>query len=184
MRLFFLFIICFFVSNSGFAQKNETEKKDSEISENPPGLTRVQKVTLLSLVPGGGQVYNEKYWKVPVIYAGFGLLTYSFIFYNKEYSAVRASYIQRLNNEPVTNLEYENVPTEMLYSLRESYRKSRDLSAIGLVGWYAFNLIDAAVDAHLKEFDVSDKLSIRLKPQYSIGYAGNYAGLNLQIRLK
>ncbi|MDZ4668354.1 MAG: DUF5683 domain-containing protein [bacterium] len=165
------------------AQQSET-KSSKDAVENPPGMSRVQKATLLSLVPGGGQIYNERYWKVPVIYVGFGVLTYSFIFYNKAFNEVRLSYIQRLNNEPVSNLEYQNVPTEMLYSLRESYRKSRDLSAIGLVGWYAFNLIDAAVDAHLKEFDVSDKLTLKVKPQYGIGYAGTYTGLNLQFRLK
>jgi len=185
MRVIFLLLFGFILGLGVFAQQVDTlAPKKVDITENPPGLSRVQKATLLSLVPGGGQIYNERYWKVPVIYAGFGVLTYSFIFYNREYNEVRAAYIQSLNKEPVTNPEYENVPTEMLYSIRESYRKSRDLSAIGIVGWYAFNLIDAAVDAHLKEFDVSDKLSLKIKPQYGIGYAGNYAGLNLQIRLK
>jgi hypothetical protein len=56
------------------------------------------------------------------------------------------------------------------------------LSVIGILGLYAFNLIDAAVDAHLKEFDVTDKLSLQLKPVYHLGLAGNYTGLNLRIR--
>jgi hypothetical protein len=70
----------------------------------------------------------------------------------------------------------------MLFGLREYYRKNRDLSVIGILGLYAFNLIDAAVDAHLKEFDVTDKLSLQLKPVYQLGLAGNYTGLNLRIR--
>jgi hypothetical protein len=145
-------------------------------------LSNVQKATLYSLIPGGGQVYNHRYWKVPVIYVGFGLLTYSFIFYNKVYGEVRVSYKESINGIPIANPEYANVPEEMLYTLRESYKKSRDLSAIGLAGWYVFNLIDAAVDAHLQEFDVSDKLTLKITPQYQFGYAGAYTGLQLRFK--
>ena len=98
------------------------------------------------------------------------------------YDDVRLAYLQRLNKEAVTNPEYANVPTEMLFGLREYYRKNRDLSVIGMVGLYAFNLIDAAVDAHLREFDVTDKLSFQVKPVYQVGLAGNYSGINLRIR--
>ncbi|MCE2740885.1 MAG: DUF5683 domain-containing protein [Sphingobacteriales bacterium] len=144
-------------------------------------LTRPQKATLLSLIPGGGQIYNQKYWKVPVVYIGFGALAYSTLMNQQYYDEVRLAYLQRINKEPVTNPEYANVPTEMLFGLREYYRKNRDLSVIGLFGLYAFNLIDAAVDAHLREFDVTDKLSLQLKPVYQMGFAGNYSGLKYLI---
>lgn len=146
------------------------------------GLTIPQKATILSLIPGGGQIYNQKYWKLPVIYAGFGALAYATIKNQQFYDEVRLAYLQRLNKEAVTNPEYANVPTEMLFGLREYYRKNRDLSVIGMVGLYAFNIIDAAVDAHLREFDVTDKLSFQVKPVYHMGLAGNYSGINLRIR--
>lgn len=147
-------------------------------------LSDVQKATLLSLIPGGGQIYNGKYWKVPVIYAGFAALTYSFIFYEQVYSESREAYKQKVNGEPVTNPEYANVPEEMLYSVRESYRKSRDLSVIGLAGLYAFNLLDAAVDAHLKGFDVGENLSMRIVPGFQPATGGMVAVVRVGLRLK
>ncbi len=145
-------------------------------------MSKPKKATLYSLIPGGGQIYNKSYWKVPIIYAGFGALTYSFIFYDKVYNDVRTAYIQKTNNQTVTNPEYANVPEEMLYTLRESYRKSRDLSVIGMAGWYAFNLIDAAVDAHLKEFDVGESLSMQVRPQFQVTPVGQYTGLHVRLR--
>ncbi len=175
-----LFFIALFWFEPSHAQRVEPKKDAaSEIKEH---MSKVKKATLLSLVPGGGQVYNHRIWKVPIIYAGFGALIYSFQFYNKTYNEVRASYIESINGLPITNPEYVNVSQDMLYNLRESYRKSRDLSVIGLGGWYAFNLIDAAVDAHLKEFDVSDKLTLKISPSYQYSYAGQYGGLKLQLK--
>jgi hypothetical protein len=181
MQKFLLLILV-----NGFILGTFAQSKDSTSVVKLPfaksELTRPQKATLLSLIPGGGQIYNQKYWKVPVVYVGFGALAYSTLMNQQYYDEVRLAYLQRINKEPVTNPEYANVPTEMLFGLREYYRKNRDLSVIGLFGLYAFNLIDAAVDAHLREFDVTDKLSLQLKPVYQMGLAGNYSGLNLRIR--
>ncbi len=143
---------------------------------------RAKKATLYGLIPGGGQVYNKSYWKVPVVYAGFGVLTYSLMFYNREYNSVREAYIQRINGQVVTNPEFSNVPEYMLYNVRESYRKSRDLSAIGIFGWYALTILDATVEAHLKEFDVGENLSFRIKPAYQVTSFGNNFGIKLQAR--
>ena len=185
IRRISLFLTCFLffltaAKSQAIDQNKEVPKNDAEKLVHGDGSVR--KAVLLSIIPGGGQIYNHSYWKVPVIYVGFGVLTYSFIFYDKAYNEVRAAYIQKINNEPITNPEYENVPEEMLYSLRESYKKSRDLSVIGIAAWYTFNLIDAAVEAHLKGFDVSDKLSLKIKPQYQVGYAGYYGGVSLKLK--
>lgn len=176
--------VLFLFGPSASAQQANPEKKPTELvtPNQKKEMSHVKKATLYSIIPGGGQIYNKSYWKVPVIYVGFGALTYSFIFYNQLYGDVRASYIQSINGQPITNLEYANVPEEMLYTLRESYRKSRDLSAIGLAGWYVFNLVDAAVDAHLQEFDVSDKLSLKITPDYRYSYTGYSTGINLKFR--
>ncbi len=179
-RLIFLILIAFIWFEPSHAQRVEPKKEQSAEVKEP--MSDMKKATLLSLVPGGGQVYNHRVWKVPIIYAGFGALIYSFQFYNKTYTEVRAAYIESINKKPITNPEYANVSQDMLYNLRESYRKSRDLSVIGLAGWYAFNLIDAAVDAHLRGFDVSDKLSIKITPSYQYTYAGQYSGLKVQLK--
>ncbi len=149
-----------------------------------PPMAAPKKAMLYSLIPGGGQYYNKKYWKVPVIYIGFGALIYSFNFYNTEYNRVRQAYIQSINNQPITDPEFANVPQDMLYNVRESYRKSRDLSIIGMVGLYALNLIDAAVDAHLSGFDVTDKLSLRIKPDYQYYRGSSYVGLNIKLSIR
>ncbi|MDP3927560.1 MAG: DUF5683 domain-containing protein [Bacteroidota bacterium] len=177
--LLFIVLSCFVCAVIG-QTKDSTNK--TLLPEPKTEMSRPKKATLLSLIPGGGQIYNQKYWKVPVIYVGFGALVYSTGFNQQLYDEVRLAYQQRLKDEPVTNPEYANVPTEMLFGLREYYRKNRDLSVIGMFGLYAFNLIDAAVDAHLREFDVTDKLSMQIKPVYQLGLAGNYTGLNLRLR--
>ena len=187
IRVVGLFLICFFINLSqaqsqAIEQEKEAPKKGAEKVNHGNGS--VKKATLLSIIPGGGQIYNHSYWKVPVIYIGFGVLTYSFIFYDKAYNDVRAAYIQKVNNQPVTNPEFENVPEVMLFSIRESYKKSRDLSVVGMAAWYTFNLLDAAVDAHLKGFDVSDKLSLKIMPQYQMSYAGFYSGVSFKLSLK
>lgn len=158
MRLICLTALLF-LSTGLFAQRADTTRH----AEKKP-MSSMKKATLLSLVPGGGQIYNGRVWKVPVIYAGFAALTYSYLFYQELYTDVRTAYKEKVQGQAVSNPEYANVPEEMLYSIRESYRKSRDRSVLGLVGLYAFNLLDAAVDAHLKGFDVGDNLSLKAAP--------------------
>ncbi|MBC7383810.1 MAG: hypothetical protein H7296_12595 [Bacteroidia bacterium] len=168
--------------NQLLAQKILADTVGIKITKVP--MADPKKATLYSLIPGGGQIYNKKYWKVPVIYVGFGLLTYSFIFYNEEYNRVRTAYKQKLNNEPITDPEFANVPEETLLRTRESYGKSRDLSIIAMAGIYVLNLVDAAVDAHLKGFDVSDKLSLKIKPSYNYSLGNTYVALNFKLCLK
>lgn len=170
MLAFFLSVVC-------LAQE-QPKQQEKNTAVDP----KARKAALYGLIPGGGQVYNKSYWKVPVVYAGFGVLTYSLMFYNREYNAVREAYIQKINKQTVSNPEFANVPENMLYNVRESYRKSRDLSAIGIVGWYAFTILDATVEAHLKGFDVGENLSLRVKPDYQFNAFGSSMGLKLQAR--
>jgi len=163
------------------AQQIDTTAPKSVVK--PLEDNRPKKATLYALIPGGGQIYNKSYWKAPVIYVGYGVLVYSYMFYNNEYNIVREAYRQTINGETVTNPDYANVPEDMLYNLRESYRKYRDLSVIGVAAWYALGIVDAAVEAHLKEFDVGDNLSLKLKPSYQIAQTGlpNF-GVKIQAR--
>jgi len=168
-----LILICF---QSVFAQQKPAESKKEP---NP-----YQKVTLISLVPGAGQIYNKKYWKVPIIYAGFAALGYSYYFYSNEYNSVREAYSQKINNQPITNPDLANVPAAMLLNVRESYRKSRDLSLISMVGLYALQVMDATVDAHLKGFDMNDNLSLRVSPDVYPTQYGTFTGLTLTLNFR
>ncbi|MFN4082262.1 MAG: DUF5683 domain-containing protein [Bacteroidia bacterium] len=149
--------------------------------KNEPNKHSPKKATLYSLIPGGGQIYNRKYWKVPIIYAGFAALAYSTYFNNTEYNRFKTAYRQSVAQQPITDPELANVPQQMLRNTREFYQKNRDLSVIGIAGLYALNLIDAAVDAHLKQFDVSDNLSLRIKP--TINYNFGFATTSVQLQL-
>ena len=170
-----LFLLLVLVLGSVKAQKNKPV---------PKSMSPYTKVTLISLIPGAGQIYNKKYWKVPIVYAGFAALTYSYIFYSNEYNDVRKSYQQSLNKQTITSSYYANFPVEMLYATREDYRKSRDLSLIGMVGLYALQILDATVDAHLKGFDMNENLGLKIDPSFPIVNGQASAGIHLTLQIK
>jgi hypothetical protein len=127
-----------------------------------------KKATIYSAVlPGLGQAYNRKYWKIPVIYAGLGACTYFFFTNNNEYQRTRKALIARLDTDPLTidnDFTDPRYTDALLQDRKNYYRKSRDLSAIIAVLLYAANIIDADVDAHFMGFNVDDKLSLQLNP--------------------
>jgi len=125
------------------------------------------KATIMSAcLPGLGQVYNKKYWKVPVIYAGFGIFTY-FIYTNADqYLNFKCAYIESVQG--TTNGNYSDLvqrySTQDLLSWRENYRRNLEISILLTAVWYAINILDAVVDAHLYTFNISDNLSIKIEP--------------------
>lgn len=144
--------------------------------------------TILSaVIPGAGQIYNRKYWKVPFIYAGLGGLGYVFYNAQQNYSYYQKNLRHEADTDPGTINETGFGITE-LQSEKIRYRKQRDLFAFGLIAVYALNIIDANVDAHLKTFDVSDDLSliIKAKPLFTPSAKGGglTAGLNISLRWK
>lgn len=144
-----------------------------------------RRATILSAVlPGLGQAYNKKYWKIPIIYAGLGGLGYMFAVNNKEFNFYRKNLIAE-NDDDDNTKNTTRYSSNDLKILKVTYRKNRDFAAIGLSLIYLFNLIDANVDAHLKTFDVSDDLSIHIDPWQSIlrtngGYR-TASGLSLKL---
>lgn len=115
------------------------------------------------ILPGWGQVYNRSAWKVPIIYAGFGGLAYMFVFNHKEYRYHKLAAIC-ISEDCAGYPEFEGFSQENVISTREFHRRYRDMSVIIAGLWYALNGIDAYVEAHLQPFDVSDDLSLRIKP--------------------
>ena len=141
-------------------------KKKSKVKVYSPGKAALRS----AIIPGWGQVYNKKYWKVPIIYAGLGI-TAGIFFYNLEtYQDTRMAYTIRVTEDTA---RYDEIPdylqpisTESLRYYRDSYRQSMDYSILVFLLIWGLNVVDAAVDAHLKSFDVSPDLSLKFKPYY------------------
>lgn len=125
-----------------------------------------KKAALFSMVlPGLGQAYNKKYWKLPVIYVGAAGLSYLINFEQTNYIKYRTAYKYRIDGDPLTIDNYVGKYTdESLNNLQTFYHRYRDLSVIAAATLYLLNIIDASVDAHLFTFDVSDDLSFKIHP--------------------
>jgi hypothetical protein len=148
-------------------------KKDRLIVEKTKDTITYQhspkKAMLLSaLLPGSGQIYNKKYWKAPVVWTGFAVFGYFINQNNREYQRFRRAYNYNVDEDSTTISEFPNVSPNLLANERDIFRKWRDLSIILTVGWYALNIIDANVDAHLFEFDVSDVARVRWEPTFNM----------------
>ncbi|HTJ12933.1 MAG TPA: DUF5683 domain-containing protein [Dinghuibacter sp.] len=144
-----------------------------------------QKATIRSaIIPGWGQVYNHKYWKVPIVYGG--LVTIALIFnYNiKQYKQLRHAYtvLTELQNGDSSQIRTIDT-TFLLYSpqdvqfARNEARQNVDYSVLAFILMWGLNVIDATVDAHLHEFDVTDRLTLSLEPKSAS--TGGIAGLSL-----
>jgi hypothetical protein len=166
------------------------------------------KATMFSAaLPGFGQIYNRKYWKIPLVYAGFGALGYSLAFNITHYNAYIRGYQDFTDNIKETqsylNLIHGYNPAEydpVLYPntatpgnaqtikdglLRQVdyYRKYRDLSYMGIAAWYIVSILDANVDASLSDYEISDNINITLVPAPRPNYYFTGLGMNLCLRI-
>ena len=149
------------------AKTTETAKP-----EKSKKLTRPTKAAIMSAcLPGLGQIYNRKWWKVPIVYAGLGGLGYFSYNNYSEYRSYLHAYEYKTGDLPegVTLTDYEaqlaNKYAEgQLQTYKESYRRNFELFTILTTVWYALNIVDAVVDGHLYNYDISDDLSINVDP--------------------
>ena len=158
------------VSNDSIQISNE-----KTVKKHIPG-----KATMYSAVlPGLGQIYNKKYYKLPIIYGGFVGLGYMINFYNKNYFAFKQAYFDLNDNNPLTKSyettfpdKYWNYSDKSNYTQYNSkfleiidyYRRNRDIYIIATVGFYLLNVLDANVDAHFMNFDISEDLTLNFEP--------------------
>jgi len=173
--VFFLVILFFETGFSVFGQETE---QDSIKTKKPAVEHSPRKATIYSAVmPGLGQIYNRKYWKIPLVYGGFATLGYFINFNNDVYTTYKRAYSDIIDNDRFTNsflnlkvnpylLLPENSAefTTALRMQKDYWRRNRDLVVIGTVVFYALNIIDASVDAHFFGFDISDDLTINWIP--------------------
>lgn len=140
---------------------------------------------LLSIIPGGGQIYNHKWWKVPVVYACLGVSGYFIYDFSTKTSLYQKEYIHRINGEiALLNPKLAKYPDENILALKNYYRRNMEIAIGAFAILYVLNIIDATVDAHLFYFDISDDLSMKIKPSFNNNYhTGTFSsGLALTIK--
>lgn len=159
------------------AQERDTVSVDTTVRRHTP-----RKAILYSAIcPGLGQVYNRKYWKLPIIYGAGGAFVYYFRFYQLKYTKFREANDKGDTGE-VIFIDGAPYDFDDLARGRDWYRRYRDLNVLGMAAIYFLNIIDAMVDAHFFYFDVSDDLSMRLEPAI-IENPGMTASVGFRINL-
>lgn len=199
MKILYLLISIFFLSNA-YSQvvpaENPVTIKDSTAKKSKADTAK-QKVydpkvaaRRSAIIPGWGQAYNKKYWKMPIIYGGLGVSGYIFVNNIKIYKEYKFAYAARVKAEPPTldstdyhQLDpiYKVLSPNSIRSARDEFRRYVDYSALVFLLLWGLNVVDAAVDAHLKNFDVSPDLSLQIRAGYSDMARTNGVSLVLKI---
>ena len=148
-------------------------------------------------IPGGGQIYNRKFWKLPIVYGGFVGCMYAYNWNGQMYKDYRQAYLDIMDSDPNTdsfkdffrpgydfeaNKEYLK---DVFKKRKDRYRRWRDLSIFSFIGVYALSVIDAYVDAQLSNFDISEDINMSIEPQIIDSrqmFGKDYYGFNCNIR--
>jgi len=195
-RIFILTILLALTGFTSFAQKESRAKTDKIDVEEVKPAHSPRKATIYSAVlPGLGQIYNKKYWKLPLIYGGFIGFGYAINWNNDYYVLYKQAYADIIDDDP-NSKSYENLVIEgnwdwdnasqvsqfttRLQNAKNSARRNRDLMIIATAAFYALNIIDATVDAHFFNFDIGDDLTMIWTPgpMYCQGKA--FPGVHVQ----
>lgn len=202
--LIFCFLNCFLINKACGQIDSTSQQTLIEIADSSKSKIKSAKIgskehspkkaLILSFVlPGAGQIYNRKFWKLPIVYGGIGGLTYLAVYNGSKYRCYRKSYLALVDDDPLTvNTCDPNKSTADMKLLRDSYQKNYEYSVAGLLGFYLLVAADAFVDAHLKSFDISDDLSLKIKPDLEFSNSGYFtnsnnmmsAGLSFEFKLK
>ena len=149
------------------------------------------------VIPGGGQIYNRKYWKLPLVYGGFVGCAYALNWNSQMYKDYSQAYLDIMDSDPNTdsykdffrpgyNFEANKEYLQNVFKKRKDrYRRWRDLSIFSFIGVYALSVIDAYVDAQLSNFDISEDINMSIEPQIIDSrqmFGKDYYGFNCNIR--
>jgi len=195
LKLYLTFLCLILIQTLAWTQKKDSaviSRKDTAgiVSKNADSLLRSQtqakkkhdpkKATLYSaILPGAGQVYNKKYWKVPIVWTAIGIPTYTY-FYNKSWYqkcqyALSVTLSGTQNQDSLNAVDPKLLPLVLsgqstsIINYRDYFRKNQDYSVLFVLLFWGLNIVDATVDAHLKDFNVSNDLSFRIRPYYMPG---------------
>ena len=163
-------------------------KKDSIVKKHSPKIA----ATRSAIFAGLGQIYNKKYWKLPIVYGALGVTSYIFIDNLKTYKEYRFAYAARYKAaQPLPQRDstdyfklaniYKIIQPESIRAARNKFRQYVDYSVIFFIIFWGLNVVDATVDAHLQSFDVSPNLSLSIKPGHSEMAGTNGISLVLNI---
>lgn len=153
-------------------------------------------VWLALVFPGAGQIYNRKYWKLPIVYGGFVGCAYALNWNNKMYKDYAQAYLDIMDDDPNTKSYQDFLPLhydisgeedrfkEIFRKRKDAYRRQRDLSIFCFIGVYLLSVIDAYVDAELSDFDITKDLSLKVEPAlFNDGKSRNINSVGLQCSL-
>lgn len=162
-KIIFIGLFLFILGNNTVLGQTETGAvlvaKDTLNSNNIDPLTPAKAAFYSAVLPGLGQAYNKKYWKIPLVYGALGTSIYFYIDNNKKYHQYRDAYKSRLEGYTTDDLAF--LDNNRLIAGQKFYQRNRDLSALVTLAFYALNILDANVDAALIQFNVDENLSVR-----------------------
>lgn len=141
--------------------------------------------SMSAILPGLGQAYNKKYWKIPIIYAGIGTMGYLAVNYRKDYIIFRDAYKDLTDDDPNT-IDYFNgqISADELSYWRDKYRRTMELNIIGIFVVYMLNIVDASVDAHFFNYDISEDLTLKIEPVIMNSAINNQNAFGIKYKIR
>lgn len=186
LTFFALLITGLAIHQSSFALADTVPSRLHKSIPNPNSPRKA--IIHSAILPGWGQADNKKYWKIPIVYGALGTTTYLFFRNWQQYKDSRLAYQLATDTDPLNDAQIiepyysvRNQP-ERIRVFRNQVRQNMDYCVLFFIAFWGLNVVDAAVDAHLKSFDVSDKLSIHLKTGYS--EVARNAGMQLILNIR
>ena len=172
-----IFCLCFLTQFQGYSQVSDSipRKKQDRPKAAPKGVVKDSARLAIeampgiaarrsAILPGLGQIYNKRWWKVPLVYGGFVGIGLVYEFNQRQYKIFLTEAQYRQDEPSKANPAWKAYTTEGIIGIKDDYRRTRDLSILAGLGFYAVQIIDAYIDAKFFRFDVSDDLSFRLDP--------------------
>lgn len=191
--LFVLFL--FLLSTAAQAQKAVQIERDSvfiEAQDTVKIKTYAERydprkaLLYAAILPGLGQIYNKKYWKLPLVYGGFAAIGYGMNLYQDGFKKYKNQLFYNLGNNLSNEADvnpFSGFTTGQLRTIVDRYRRERDFMVILMAGMYILQIVDAHVDAHLKEFDINPNLRVSVEPSLEQNaFIGRSAGMSIVLR--
>ena len=166
---------------------------DAAVNYSTNEVSQVKKATTLSTIcPGAGQIYNKSYWRVPIVIGGMASTIYTIDWNNRGYKRFKTAYALRVDYDKNPEKYPGGAADEFrgaysatfLKNLKDSYRRNRDLCILLTAGVYMLQIIDAHVDAHLQDYDISDDLTMNLEPYFDYSPVGSNPMVGVNMSLK
>lgn len=186
------------VDTAMLSMKSDSVMQQSPVKQKKRWIPDSNKSVWMAMVlPGAGQIYNRKYWKLPIIYGGFVGCAYALTWNTKMYNDYSQAYIDIMSDNPANDSYKDFIPSyidiesnkeyyqNLFKNAKDAYRRQRDLSIFAFIGVYLLSVIDAYVDAELSDFDISKDLSMKLEPTvFNDVYRKRPQGIGLQCNIK